>query len=152
VPHPAALTELGNAFDAGLTEVVDVPIIYLFGTSLDAKIHHYTASRHIMQLGVFLIARPAWEQVSAGRKLDAALIDRVFVEAEAAHEQLDRELIADLRRRGVQVTELSADGRRRFMAAGEPVTEWVKQSATPRERALFERTRAWLQQHERVRR
>ncbi len=63
IPRTTELTEINSALEIGLAEVFDIPATFIYATSLDARIKHYTLTRHILQIGVCVVNRDAWNEL-----------------------------------------------------------------------------------------
>ncbi len=131
LPKATALTEVNSAIDLGLVEALDVPITFLYATSVDAKLRHYTLSRHMIQSGLFLLSARAWSELPGGRRQAIETeLDSALVGGGAEHRQFDDELVEALRSRGVAVVELSPADRAEFERVGATVQAKVHAEAT----------------------
>jgi len=142
LPRTTELTELGTALDLDLFEAFDVPAPWLYATSLDARIKHHTLTRHVLQIGVFLVNLKAWSTLPpAARDRIVIEMDRVVTDNDRTHVAFDDELIRLLPGRGVTVIEPSAADLDRFRARSRPVEHYVRRTASKDELRLLELTK-----------
>ncbi len=142
IPKPAALTELNSALEVEMIEAFDVPATFVYATSLDSRIKHYTLTRHMLQVGIAIINRDAWEALPAAwREKILAGTDEIISRTQDEHVKYDEELIGLLPRRGVSIHTLTDAERGAFRAAATAAEASWRRTASKEEVSLLERVR-----------
>lgn len=143
LPKEIALTELNSALEIQLVEAFDVPATFVYATSLDARIKFYTLTQHILQIGVWVVNKQAWDGLPAARRsriLEG--VPQVVARGETEHVRFDEEITALLPGRGVSILRPSAAELAAFRAASAPVEAHIRRTGSKAELALFDRVKA----------
>jgi TRAP-type C4-dicarboxylate transport system substrate-binding protein len=145
VPKSLALTELNSGLEIQVVEAFDVPATFVYATSLDARIKYYTLSRHILQIGLIVVNKAAWDALpTAWRTRIFDGMQEVTLRGEREISKLDEDLIAMLPRRGVSVIQPTDEELGAFRAAAAKLEGYVRRTGSREELALFDRVRALI--------
>ncbi len=141
-PRAIPLTELNTALEVGHVEAFDVPANFAYATSLDSKAHHYTLSRHLLQIAMFVVNKKAWDALShASRVRLTDGLEAIVVASEKQHMAFDDELLGHLRKGGAAIYVPSAAELATFREASGGIGEYLRRRATKAERVLFDGVR-----------
>ena len=141
-PKAVSLNEINTALDVDLIDAFDIPATFIYAGSLDSRIKHYTVTQHILQIGVMVIHRQAWDSLPA--TLRAAVeqaIEGIALRGELAHMAFDSEMIALLPQRGVNVIQPTPEALADFRAAARKVEEHVRRTGSKEEIGLLDRVK-----------
>lgn len=147
VPKAIALTELNSALEIALVEAFDVPATWVYACSLDARIKHYTLTRHVLQTGVLVVNKAAWDALP--RAWREKILDGLpGLEAQAEQElaRFDEELIALLPSRGVKVIQPTAAEMAAWRAPAARVEAYLRRTGSKEELQLFDRVKKLIAQ------
>lgn len=126
------LTELASGFQIGYLDTFDVPVAYVFATSLAGQVKYHTRTGHLMQVGLLVMNRGALDRLP--RKVQErilALGAELSRLVSRANEKEDADLVRELAAAGTQVIELTAPERASWREALLPLHERVGELAGP---------------------
>ncbi len=143
IPKATALTELNSALEISLVEAFDVPSTFIFASSLDARIKYYTVTRHVLQIGLLVANRKAWEALpTQWKKHFFEGLPPLLAAGDREHTRFDQELVDLLPRRGVQIIRPDPDQLAAFERAAAAAGEsYLRRTATPATLQLFDQLR-----------
>jgi TRAP-type transport system periplasmic protein len=145
---PISLTDMSVALQTGMIDAFDVPPLFAL---LDRS---YAQARYMLDLpiapviGGTLIERATWEQIPADlrpRLIEASMKagDRLRVEVR----RLEKEAIAEMRQRGLEVVELDAAGRQLWIREAENAYPRLRGTYAPAE--LFDEAKRLVEEFRR---
>lgn len=128
---PIELPEVAQAFRDGRTDAVDLPLTYVFATSIQDAIRHYTRTAHRVQLGIFVMHRATYEALP--RDLRRRIHDLRAEHARRiarANADLEAELLGALRAGGrVAVHDLEPAERAAWKRALAPAEKDIVEAS-----------------------
>lgn len=137
-PVPIDVTNVLTSLQTGAVDGFDNTPLFAFATSWYQASHHLVLSQHSYQPGVVVWSRSWYEGLPADLR---AVLDgipaSITTEGRTAVRRMDPILIANLRRAGVEVYELSASERAAFAQLGVPVQDRAAADAGTGGRALL---------------
>src|SRR5206468_3592521 len=120
-PKTISLNDLAAQFEGERIQVLDVPASFLYATSIDSKVRHYTLTQHMPQLALVVVNKAAFDALPKDRRAHLADgLSEVSAKGEQAAEGFDAELHASLEKKGVAIIRPTPDELDRFRAAVAP--------------------------------
>jgi TRAP-type C4-dicarboxylate transport system substrate-binding protein len=145
---PISLTDMGVALQTGMIDAFDVPPLFAL---LDRT---YAQARFMLDLpiapivGGTLIERATWEKVPA--ELRPRLIEAAMTVGDRLREKvrrLEKEAIAEMEQRGLEIVHLDAASRRLWIEEAESAYPRLRGTYAPAE--LFDEARRLVDEHRR---
>jgi tripartite ATP-independent transporter DctP family solute receptor len=126
---PMAFTELYAALESRAVDGQDNPIVAFATNRFDEVQKHLSTTRHVYNPLVVLASKKAWDGLSADeRKLIMDAASEARIEQRRVSREMEAKALADVKKKGVVVTEVSAQERARMRDMVKPVTEkYVKE-------------------------
>lgn len=126
---PMAFTELYAALESRAVDGQDNPIVAFSTNRFDEVQKHLSTTRHVYNPLLVMASRKAWDSLSADER---KLLTDAATEARTDQRRVSREMEAkaldEIRKKGVVVTEVSAQERARMRDKVKPVTDkYVKE-------------------------
>lgn len=141
-PVDAPLNGLLDHVRARQIEVVDIPLTFLFGTSVHEQVRSVTLTQHVPQFIALVASREAWAALGERQRARVrAGVGRVAAATEARMAAFDEELLGLLEQRGVTVVRPRADELATFRAARASLDASLRPITAP-QRALLSLVRA----------
>jgi tripartite ATP-independent transporter DctP family solute receptor len=126
---PMAFTELYAALESRAVDGQDNPIVAFATNRFDEVQKYLSTTRHVYNPLVVLASKKAWDSLSADERkvlMDAATEARI--EQRRVSREMEAKALAEVKKKGVTVTEVSAQERARMREMVKPVTEkYVKE-------------------------
>lgn len=121
---PLAFTELFTAMETKAVDGQDNPIVAFETNKFHEVQKHLSLTRHVYNPLVLLVSRKAWDGLSADEKrILQAAADETRGEQRRVSREMEQKSIANVKAKGVIVTDVSAAERARMRDKVRPVTE-----------------------------
>lgn len=131
---PLAATDIVTALQTGMVEAVPTTPLAALYAGWYERVPHMLDLGFAPLVGGIVVTRRAWEGLAeADRACMRAAADRVEARLSEAIPRQDREAIAEMRERGLQVTELSAAERQGWQAAAAEFADAMRNEMIPPE-------------------
>lgn len=121
---PLPFTELYTAMETKAVDGQDNPIVAFETNKFDEVQKHLSTTRHVYNPLIVLVSKKAWDQLSNDERkilMDAASETRV--DQRKVSRDMEQKAIANVQKKGVTVTEISAQERARMRDKVKPVTD-----------------------------
>jgi tripartite ATP-independent transporter DctP family solute receptor len=121
---PLPFTELYTALETKAVDGQDNPIVAFETNKFDEVQKHLSTTRHVYNPLVVLVSKKAWGQLSADERqvlMDAA--NETRIDQRQVSREMEAKAIDDIKKKGVIVTEVSAQERARMREKVKPVAE-----------------------------
>ncbi|MDZ5461106.1 TRAP transporter substrate-binding protein [Azohydromonas lata] len=126
---PMAFTELYAALESRAVDGQDNPIVAFATNRFDEVQKHLSTTRHVYNPLIVMASRKAWDSLSADEKkvlADAAAEARV--DQRRVSREMEATALAEVKKKGVVVTEVTPAERARMRDKVQPVTDkYVKE-------------------------
>ncbi len=119
-----AFTELYTALETKAVDGQDNPIVAFQTNNFGEVQKHLSLTRHVYNPLIVLMSQKAWDQLSADERkvlMDAA--NETRIEQRKVSREMEAKAIADVKKKGVTVTEVSAQERARMRDKVKSVTD-----------------------------
>ena len=126
---PMAFTELYAALESRAVDGQDNPIVAFSTNRFDEVQKHLSTTRHVYNPLLVMVSRKAWDSFSADeRKLLTDAATEARTEQRRVSREMEAKALDEIRKKGVVVTEVSAQERARMRDKVKPVTDkYVKE-------------------------
>jgi TRAP-type C4-dicarboxylate transport system substrate-binding protein len=144
-PVPVAVTEVLSALQTKLVVGFDNTALFTFAASWYQAITHFTLTEHSYQPGLVVASRVWWETLP--KDLQAVVAGDGQAEAVTGRKgvrDLEPLLLKNFENASIQVAKLTAEERKAFARATEPVHAKFVRDAGPRAKKLLAKIRAAL--------
>ncbi len=139
VPRAISVLETLSALQAGVVEAFDQSPVYMFATSWYQHARVYTLSRHMYQPGIAVLCKGALSaRSSADRKVVLEIAVSLLREAMAKVRELEQQVLAQLRKEGLELVELTAAERAALRQRTRPVLDGFRAGTSPLGREFLE--------------
>ncbi len=121
---PMAFTEIYAALESRAVDGQDSPIVAFATNRFDEVQKHLSTARHVYNPLVVLASKKAWGSLSADeRKLITDAAAEARVEQRRVSREMEAKALAEVRKKGVVVTEVSIQERARMRDMVKPVAD-----------------------------
>ncbi len=142
-PVPIDVTNVLTSLQTGVVDGFDNTPLFAFATSWYQAAHHLVLSRHSYQPGIVVYSKRWYDSLPHDLQhvLDS-VPQQLVTDGREGVRQMEPILLRNLRSRGIEVHEMSAEERAAFVEVAAPVPDRIARKAGRNGRALLAALRA----------